>query len=288
MVTGLLSLTMAATAAGQAVDDSQLPIAIQSYIAEKDPRTGEAWRGMEGYRIVHRDFDVELEDRIIEVPILGIQKPGKHYATVEARAKSVAERLVHALDMMKEGGSLIVMRDNWNAYRLEDDASNAAYGVFLTHRTLPTAPLRIITLYPEDVDRFPFVSEGDEQPQTDVDDLRQTEEYPLDKKQKELTRSRDMAEYVKSIIEAHYTLFWKRSGDIREYEALLVDLQTHEGRIFKEIFIRAQERTAMMDRSDLTAEDIKDALSRVAMSQRYRLVRMAIAAPRDWPDREEE
>ncbi len=270
LAAGVLSLTMATTAAAQAAVNSRLPIAIEPYVAEVDPLTGEAYAGGEGYRIVHRDFDVELEQQIVKVPILGIQQPGKHYATVEARAKGVAERLVHALDLMKSGGSLIVMEDNWNAYRLADGDANTAYGVFVVHGSLPTAPLRIITLYAEDVRRFPFV--------TDLAELGQ----PLASEDEVyLPATRDMAEYVKAIIEAHYMLFWKRSAEITEYEALQVD-QPLEGKIFKEIFIRAHERATMMNRGEITAEDIRDALGRVAMSQRYRLVRMAVAAPSDW------
>jgi len=251
----MLLLTVVITAtANEGIDATNLPIAIERYTAEYDVMTGVAAPGGEGYRIVHRDYDVELEDRIVKVPILAIQDKGLHHASIEARAKCIAERLVYALDLMKAGGELIVMKDDWNPWRLERGPSKEVYAVYVRHSSLPTAPLRIITLYSQDVERFPFVGTSEE-----------------------------MADYIKAIIEAHYTLFWKRSSDITEYEKLVVDHKTREGKIFKEIFIRALERATLMNRDVIGIKDLTDALSRVAMSQRQRLVRMAATAPRDWP-----
>ena len=75
-----------------------------------------------------------------------------------------------------------------------------------------------MTIYPEDVDAYPGVNSEQE-----------------------------LAEYIKSMIQAHYLLFWKMESDIHRYEQLKSD-QTREGKIFKEVAMRALE---MADRLGL-------------------------------------
>jgi hypothetical protein len=94
----------------------------------------------------------------------------------------------------------------------------------------------------------------------------------------------DLAEYLIAVIKAHHLLFFVQSSNIADYEQLELD-QTREGKIFKELFIRADEVRTLRGEQRLSAATIKDALARVALPQRQRLVNMTVRAPRDWPNK---
>ena len=86
----------------------------------------------------------------------------------------------------------------------------------------------------------------------------------------------ELAEYLVALIEAHHLLFAKMSPPA-EYDKLEI-CRTREGKIFKEIALRAYEVTnGGGDRAAL-----KDALARIADSQRDRLRSLAYLAPVDW------
>jgi len=241
-------------------------IAIQPYKADVDVLTGEvrAW----GQMIVHRGFEVELEEGVRSVPILAIQYEGLHHvkgagpATVEARAKCIAERLAVAWDLLANGATLKQGVDDWRKWRLKGEAAptypaapTVCPAIYLHHASLGENPLRIMTVYPEDAARFPRVKDGI-----------------------------DLAEYLIAVIQAHHLLFSAKSSNIADYEQLEID-QTREGKIFKEIFIRADEVKTLRGEQKLNNATIKDALARVALPQRQRLVNMAIRAPRDWQNK---
>jgi len=243
---------------------SQVPaIAIEPYKAKVDRVSGEvlSW----GQKIILRDFDVELPDRIQQVPIFCIQYEGLHHAKakgmgqVEARAKCIAERLAVAFDLLGYGGKLVVGPDDGTKWRLSG-LTAPAYGpagelypaIYIEHSNLADNPLRIVTIFPEDVAGFP-----------------------------RMENEQKLATYIRALVYAHYELFFKRSSHIRDYEGLRID-QTREGKIFKEIFIRAQEAAELKNLNVIDDPVLKDALARIAMPQGQRLVNMAFKAPRDW------
>ena len=248
----------------------QRSIATEPYQAETDELTGDVliW----GQMIVHRDFDVELEERIRSVPLFAIQYGGLHHlkgrgrGSIEARAKCISERLEVALHLLGKGGKLHKAVDDWKNWRLTGSfappypAAPATHpAIYISHPELGNGPLRIMTVYPEDAERFPGVES-----------------------------SRDkLCNYLMAVIEAHRLLFYSNANSIGQYEELEIDL-TREGKIFKEIFIRSDEVRNLQGAETITNETIKDSLARIAMPQRQRLVNMALRAPRDWKDRYEQ
>ena len=81
---------------------AQTEIAIQPFPVRIEELSGEV--KSRGQLIVHRPFDVELRERIQNVPLFVIAYEGQHHVTVEARAQSIAENLSVAWDFMNEGG----------------------------------------------------------------------------------------------------------------------------------------------------------------------------------------
>jgi len=235
------------------------PIKIGSYEWEVNRATGEVLSY--GQRIVHPDFDVQLGDKIVKVPIFSIQYKGLHHvegtgqSRVEARTKCVAERLTAAFDILDQGGRFEVHPDDWNKWRLKaSSAPTSAPAIYVVHpKILKYEPLRVITIYPGDVEAY--ANAGSQQ---------------------------RLAEYVVALIEAHYLLFWKKSPNIEDYEALELDKRTREGKIFKEIFLRTQDVTRLKNQPRFTDEDLRDALGRISLPQRERLVKMAFVVPVDW------
>jgi hypothetical protein len=90
-----------------------------------------------------------------------------------------------------------------------------------------------------------------------------------------------LAEYIVDLIQAHYLLFWRNEDDINRYEELRID-KTGEGKIFKEIAIRALEVAKLKGQSQFDSEILGDALARIPLSQRERLYRMATVPPLEW------
>ena len=234
-------------------------IAIQPYGAVFDDVTGEI--KVYGQLIVERHFDVQLRDVIKHVPIFSIQYPGLHHREeqqdqpnhVESRAKCIAERLRAAWALLDQGGQLAIMPDDWNLWRLEGQNYPRRYpAIYIQSSLIGEPPLRIMTIYPEDEDAYPWVS-------TEM----------------------ELAEYIVSLIRAHYLLFWKKGSDMHAYEQLKID-NTREGKIFKEVAIRALEMTKLKGMENFDDVILRDALARIALPQRERLYRMATAAPIDW------
>lgn len=240
-------------------------IAIEPYGAVVDDVTGDV--KVYGQLVVQRAFDVQLRDVIKHVPIFSVQYAGLHHRAkdqrdtghVEARAKCIAERLAAAWSLLDQGGQLEVLTDDWTEWRLED-AIAATYApapevypaIYIRNDKVLREPLRILTIYPEDEVAYPWVSTENE-----------------------------LAEYIVSLIRAHYLLFWRMESDINQYEQLMID-HTREGKIFKEVAIRALEMTKLKELERFDGAILIDALARIALPQRERLYRMATTAPIDW------
>jgi hypothetical protein len=238
---------------------AQPHIAIHPYGADFDELTGQV--KVYGQMIVQQAFDVQLQDMIKHVPIFSIQYAGLHHVAkskdsedhVEARAKCVGERLAAAWALLDQGGQLEVLVDDWNVSRLNGRDYPPKYpAIYVRSSSTDRAPLRIMTIYPEDVAAYPFVS-----------------------------GERKLAEYIVGLIQAHYSLFWKKESDISKYEALAID-RTREGKILKEVAVRAIEMARLKGLKKFNDEILKDALARIALQQRERLYRMALTAPIDW------
>ncbi len=214
-----------------------------------------------GQLIIHREQDVQLSETVRHLPIFSIQYPGLHYrqgpATdpnhVEARAKCIAEHLVHAWTLMDHGAQLEIGTDDWSAYTVRSQAVPPKSTAIFVRSPLPgEEPLRIITIYPQDVAGYPWV--GNE---------------------------RSLAEYLASLIQAHYYLFWKNENNINRYEELRIG-KTGEGRIFRDIAVRALEIAKRGGQIRFDATILKEALAEMSLSQRETLYRLATTPPMDW------
>lgn len=214
-----------------------------------------------GKLIVHQKFGVQLREVVPNVPIVSLQYAGQHYREespddpryAEARAKCIAERMMHAWTLMDHGAKLEVSSDSWNAYRARSKPTPPPRAaIYVRSPIAGSEPLRIMTIYPQDQAGYPWIK---------------TEE--------------SLAEYLVDLIQAHYLLFWRNEGDISRYEELRID-QTREGKIFKEIAIRALEVARLKGQSRFDNELLGDALARIPLSQRERLYRMATVPPLEW------
>jgi hypothetical protein len=133
--------------------------------------------------------------------------------------------------------------------------------IYVRHDKLGSTPLRIMTVYPEDA---AFMGQ------------------PVDETGRPtLFTQQELAEYLVSLFQAHYTMLGKRSGQLEDFENLEI-CKTREGKIFKEICIRALEEARDEGTGTTSVVDLKSALARVAVSQRYRLLNLAFNAPKDW------
>ena len=245
-------------------------------------------------RIVHSPFDVELHDTIHRVPMIAIKHKGMHHPPVasgasdadllEVRAKCIAERLSRAWHLLDQGWKLEVaddrsydMPDNLEQWRLrppfEPDYASNEYAtdpnkaprifpaIYVTNGDSGN-PLRIMTIYDTDA---------------------QLTGHPLDAQGKTLDplAVTEVATYFAELIKAHHVLFYTKSNNIRDYENLQI-CKTREGKIFQEIYLRAAEIAKINERSEITGDDLKNALARMSMDQRDRLVFLADHAPIDW------
>jgi hypothetical protein len=229
-----------------------------------------------GQLIVHRLFDVELKTPIQNIPIFAIADKGFRHASVEARAQSIAENLLMAWGVLEMGGELEMAPDTWimpddeERWRLRgpfapDYASfpNSLPAIYVRNPRFGNTPLRIMTVYPGDADLF-----GQPVDESGIPVLFSQEE---------------LAEYLVSLIQAHYTLLAKKSTQLEDFENLEI-CKTREGKIFKEICLRALDETrGTSPKTDKEKIDnLRSTLARVALSQRYRLLTLAFNAPRDW------
>jgi hypothetical protein len=228
-----------------------------------------------GQLIVHRLFDVELEKPIQHVPIFAVANKGMRHATVEARAQSIAENLLMAWGILAEGGYLETAPDNWimpddeEKWRIrgpfapdyKKDFPESFPAIYVRLSRFGNTPLRVMTIYPEDAMFFGQPSDKTGAPS--------------------LFTQQELAEYLVSLIQAHYVLLAQRSSQLADFEKLEI-CKTREGKIFKEICLRALEESRYANADEPSVIDLRSALARVALSQRYRLMTLAFNAPRDW------
>lgn len=234
-------------------------IGIQGYGAVRDDVSGETV--VFGQQIVHRAFDVTVEETTRRLPILSLQYAGAHYRQgpsgdpnhVEGRAICVAERLMHAWNLMDHGASLEVLPDEWNVPRVHaQDQPETRLAVCVRNTAAGLDPLRIVTVYPEDVTGYPWI-----------------------------TSERSLAEYWIALMQAHHLLFWKYEADIGRYDDLRIS-RTREGRVFREIARRAVARARSRGQPRFDGEILREVLRDLSPSQRQTLYRLAMMPPMDW------
>jgi len=272
-------------------DSTVTLVVAQTEIAVQPGTEEDIWTGSVvavGQQIVHRPFDVELVGTgIRHIPMFSIGHEGRHhprgekdYDLLEVRAKSIAARLSKAWDLMDEGGYLEIaddtsydlpddvpmwrirgpFRPDYHEFQATRDALEIYPAIYVRHDRRAVSPLRIMTVYPDDARLFGSPRGTDKQGNI----------VPIP------FNDRELAEYLVALIKAHYLLFCKKSTQIEDYDALEI-CRTREGKIFKEICIRAGEAAGRHG-----IPELQDALARIAMSQRARLTTLAFKAPSDW------
>lgn len=242
--------------------EQESQIVVEPYTADIDIMEG-LGRNVWGQLLVHRIFDIETDKKIRHIPLFSIQFEGLHHQRLdgrqafEPRAKCIAERLELAWYLLDKGGRLVKGKDQWVDWRntgenapFYDPAPKAYPAIYLEHDDFEPR-LRIMTVYQEDANRFPRINNPDV-----------------------------LADYLIGMIKAHHLLVSQKSGDIAKYEALLMD-KTREGKIFKEVFIRAEEVKSLRGAQQIVNETLQDALARISIPQRIRLFNLAVRAPVD-------
>ncbi len=250
----ILLLTVSATCVY-----AQSRIGLHEYTAATDDVSGKVL--LVGQKLVHMGYEIQLKETVAHVPILSVQFPGLHYkdsppespSHAEARAKSIAERMLHAWTLMDHGSRLEVGTDDWNTYRTETKTTPAQHAAIYVRSPVAGAePLRILTVYPEDVASYPWIHD-----------------------------EKSLADYFANIIQAHYLLFWRNEMDLSKYRAMRLD-RTREGQIFKEIATQAVEGARQKSVRGFDRSILQDVLKNLPLSQRERLNRLATTPPMDW------
>ncbi|MDI6451688.1 hypothetical protein [Anaerobaca lacustris] len=234
-------------------------VGLHGYTAAVDDVSGEVLRV--GQKLVHLGFEVPLGETVAPVPILSVQYAGRHHRAspaasgnhAEARAKSIAERLLHAWTLMDHGARLEVAPDDWNTFgaRAQADAPPCP-AVYVRSPVAGAEPLRILTVYPEDVAGYPWIAS-----------------------------EKSLADYLANLIWAHYMLFWRNETDLSKYRALPLH-RTSEGRVFTEIATRAVEAGKRGNLVQFDGTTVREVLAAMPLSERQRLYRLATAPPMDW------
>ncbi len=212
-----------------------------------------------GYKsscIQHNNYRLELHEGIFQVPILALYYAGP-YVSIRERAEDVAANMEHAFDLIEMGGVLEVVNDpDGNpSVWVKGEWDYCGQGQ------------RIITIYSKDAELFPRAN-GDQQL---------------------------LAEYVRAITYAHYTLFVKNSLDVNEYDELDIDKRTAEGKIFKAIFLKVRDlflaRNANIallrtipreERPEKIRPALQETAQIIGVEQHLRLYLLAFLLPRDW------
>ena len=193
-------------------------VGVHDYTAASDAVSGKTL--LVGQKVVHMGYELQLREVVTQVPIFAVQYSGLHYRETpadavdhaEARAKSVAERIVHAWTLMDHGARIEVADDDWNVFRSESKTSPTRHmAVYVRSPVAGAEPLRILTVYPEDIAAYPWISS-----------------------------EKSLADYLAALIEAQYRLFSRNETDLSKYRASPLD-KTREGRIFTEIATQASE-----------------------------------------------
>ncbi len=126
------------------------------YPAVTNDLTGEVevW----GQKFVYCNFDVQLEEQIVQVPLFAIQYEGEYFAkgsgqdAFETRAKSIVEMLALAWDLLDGGARLEVKPDDWGDWKCAGGSANkTTYPAIYLVSEIFDDPLRIMTIYPQDV-----------------------------------------------------------------------------------------------------------------------------------------
>jgi hypothetical protein len=237
-------------------------VGLHSYAAVVDDVSGAVLTV--GQMVVHLGFEVRLREVVANVPILSLQYIGEHYRAgpvndpnpAEARAKSIAERMTHAWTLMDHGARLEVAEDNWNKFRSGAKSLAAPHAaIYVRSPVAGTEPLRILTVYPQDVAGYAWIS-----------------------------NEKSLADYVANLIRAHYLLFWRNESDLSRYEELRLD-RTREGRIIKEIAVAAVQAAKRKGVARFDSATLRDILAGLPLAQRERLYRLATTPPTDWEAR---
>jgi len=252
-VVALVSLALASSVSAAS------KVGLHEYTAAVDDVSGKVLTI--GQKLVHLGYEIQLREAPAPVPILSLQYCGAHYREsppdapnhAEARAKSIAERLTHAWTLMDHGARIEVADDDWNAYRSQTKGTISRHVAVYVRSPVPGAePLRILTVYPQDVAGYPWIS-----------------------------NEKSLADYLGSLIEAHYRLFSRNETDLSKYRASPLD-KTREGRIFTEIAALANDAAKAKGMSQFDAATLREILAGLPLSQRERLNRLATTPPMDW------
>lgn len=234
-------------------------VGLHEYTAVSDDVSGEVLRM--GQKLVHPGYELQLREAKAPLPILAVQYSGAHYREsppdarnhAEARAKSIAERMLHAWTLMDHGARIEVAEDDWNAFRSRARGAASGHAAIYVRSPVPGAePLRILTVYPEDVDGYPWI--GSE---------------------------KSLAAYLGDLIQAHYFLFWRNEGDLSKYRLMRLH-KTREGRIFTEVAARANDVAKKKGLRQFDAQIVQEVVAGLPLSQRERLNRLATTPPMDW------
>jgi hypothetical protein len=256
---GLWIAALVVVTGGPACAGAASAIGFHGYLAVADGLSSDAQ--VFGQRVVHQTYDLQLSESVRKIPVLALQYAGPEHAGgpandpkhVEARAKCVAERLIHAWTLMDHGAKLEIGDDDWNAYQVPPQPNAPKHlGVFIRSPVAGDEPLRIVTIYPEDVAAYPWISS-----------------------------ERSLAEYWMTMIQAHYLLFWKNDSTIGRYRELPLE-RTQEGQIFKEIATRAAEATRARGQERFDGSTVKAVLAGMSLTERETLYRLATVPPMDW------
>lgn len=253
------ALVLSTVLAAAAYLSAATNVGVQDYGAVRDDVSGSII--LFGQHLVHRTYDVTLGETTRKLPILSLQYAGPHYREgpsddpnhVEGRAMCVAECLAHAWSLMERGARIEILPDEWNVQRVHPRESPATHlAIFVQHTPSGLSPLRIVTIYPQDVAGYPWI-----------------------------TSERSLAEYWAALIQAHYLLFWKCETDMSNYNNLRIG-RTREGRIFRDIALRAVALARSRGQNRFDAETLKEVLAGMSPSQRQTLCRLATTPPVDW------
>jgi hypothetical protein len=190
------------------------------------------------------DYKLELPQAPeVLLPLLTVRTPAE-YASVEERTAHVAERIGIAFDILEANPA--------NNFYLQPEENGQAIWVSCAGFK---HDFRVLTITEEDAARVPRTMSG------------------------VLQKSSEVAQYVKSVLEAYHKLFL--AYKLPEETAIVTG--TKEGKILKRIFLDAQQHASQIRHSsNMTKEDIIEAINMLPAEQRLRLYGLPLRIPWDW------
>jgi len=278
--------------AGSQVDlvIAQTEIAIEPFKLHLDKSVNEIVRGQ---RIVHRAYDVQLGEvgnyKVRQVPMFTILSDGVHnnlsetdYNLLEARAKSIAERLLTAWDLMDQGADVkIVAEDDLAKWHIrgpyapqypENQETGGSNKERVHIDVVPKAPgghpLRIMTVYPADAVSYgsPVGADENGNPLNDRGPLS----------------SRELAEYIGGVIEVHHILFCQKNVDHKDFQGLEFD-KVRISEVLLYNVLTAAKSMADAEGSPVERKHLRRALASIARSDLAdELDRLSRIVPVDW------